>query len=112
MSRSDARSVAELVVDFLVARNVDRVFGLSGGHIRLMWDQLVQRRVRIIDVRSAAQGSERGSGRMERTQRDKGAPARRPLLHQHQIERPGNLDERHRPDLRPRQRVRESVLRS
>ena len=51
MSRSEARSVAELVVDFLIARNVDRVFGLQGGHIQLIWDQLVQRRVRIIDVR-------------------------------------------------------------
>ena len=55
MSRSEARSVAELVVDFLIARNVDRVFGLQGGHIQLIWDQLVQRRVRIIDVRDKAQ---------------------------------------------------------
>ncbi len=51
MSTPYARSVAELVVEFLVARNVDRVFGLQGGHIQLIWDQLVQRNVRIIDVR-------------------------------------------------------------
>ncbi len=51
MPGSTARSVAELVVDFLVARGVDRVFGLQGGHIQLIWDQLAQRRVRIIDVR-------------------------------------------------------------
>jgi acetolactate synthase-1/2/3 large subunit len=51
MQGSDGRSVAELVVDFLVARNVDRVFGLQGGHIQPIWDQLGQRGVRIIDVR-------------------------------------------------------------
>jgi acetolactate synthase-1/2/3 large subunit len=47
----DARSVAELVVEFLVARRVDRVFGLHGGHIQPIWDRLAQRDVRIIDVR-------------------------------------------------------------
>jgi acetolactate synthase-1/2/3 large subunit len=46
-----ARTTAELVVDFLVARGVDRVFGLQGGHIQPMWDQLGQRGVRIVDVR-------------------------------------------------------------
>jgi acetolactate synthase I/II/III large subunit len=51
MTRSETRSVAELVVEFLIARNVDRVFGLQGGHIQLIWDQLVQRHVPIIDVR-------------------------------------------------------------
>jgi len=51
MPATAPRSVAELVVDFLVARNVDRVFGLQGGHIQPIWDQLGQRRVRIIDVR-------------------------------------------------------------
>jgi hypothetical protein len=48
---ASARSVAELVVEFLIARSVDRVFGLQGGHIRPNWDQLAQRNVRIIDVR-------------------------------------------------------------
>jgi len=51
MSQAVARSVAELVVDFLVARKVDRVFGLQGGHIQPIWDQLGQRGVRIVDVR-------------------------------------------------------------
>jgi acetolactate synthase-1/2/3 large subunit len=51
MAAADARSVAELVVAFLVARNVDRVFGLQGGHIQPIWDQLAQRDIRIIDVR-------------------------------------------------------------
>ena len=51
MSVPGACSVAELVVEFLIARNVDRVFGLQGGHVQLIWDQLAQRHVRIIDVR-------------------------------------------------------------
>ena len=51
MPASNAKTVAELVVDFLVARSVDRVFGLQGGHIQPIWDQLAQRGVRIVDVR-------------------------------------------------------------
>src|SRR5687768_10961919 len=51
MAATGARSVAELVVAFLVARNVDRVFGLQGGHVQPIWDQLAQRDIRIIDVR-------------------------------------------------------------
>ena len=35
-----ARTVAEWIADFLVARGVDRVFGLQGGHIQPIWDQL------------------------------------------------------------------------
>ncbi len=46
-----AGTVAELVAEFLVARRIDRVFGLQGGHIQPIWDQLAQRGVRIIDVR-------------------------------------------------------------
>jgi acetolactate synthase-1/2/3 large subunit len=51
VSQATPRSVAELVVDFLVARKIDRVFGLQGGHIQPIWDQLGQRGVRIVDVR-------------------------------------------------------------
>ncbi|MFO1323512.1 MAG: thiamine pyrophosphate-binding protein [Burkholderiales bacterium] len=51
MSAPAGRTVAELVVDFLIARGVDRVFGLQGGHIQPIWDQLGQRGVRIVDVR-------------------------------------------------------------
>jgi acetolactate synthase-1/2/3 large subunit len=51
MSQETPRSVAELVVDFLLARKVDRVFGLQGGHIQPIWDHLGQRGVRIVDVR-------------------------------------------------------------
>ncbi len=46
-----SRTVAEIVADFLVARGVDRIFGLQGGHIQPIWDQLAQRGVRIVDVR-------------------------------------------------------------
>jgi acetolactate synthase-1/2/3 large subunit len=48
---SPSRTAAELIVDFLVARGIDRVFGLQGGHIQPIWDQLAQREVRIVDVR-------------------------------------------------------------
>ena len=51
MTMPAGRTVAELVVDFLIARGVDRVFGLQGGHIQPIWDQLGQRGVRIVDVR-------------------------------------------------------------
>ena len=48
---SNHRSAAEWIVEFLIARGVDRVFGLQGGHIQPIWDHLGQRGVRIIDVR-------------------------------------------------------------
>ena len=51
MAASNGKTVAEIVVDFLIARGVDRVFGLQGGHIQPIWDQLGQRGVRIVDVR-------------------------------------------------------------
>jgi acetolactate synthase I/II/III large subunit len=44
-------SVAEWVARFLVARGVDRIFGLQGGHIQPIWDHLHQLGVRIVDVR-------------------------------------------------------------
>jgi acetolactate synthase I/II/III large subunit len=51
MSDHIHRSVAEWVARFFVARGVDRIFGLQGGHIQPMWDHLHQRGVRIVDVR-------------------------------------------------------------
>ena len=36
---------------FLVARGVNRIFGLQGGHIQPIWDHLAQLGVRIVDVR-------------------------------------------------------------
>jgi acetolactate synthase-1/2/3 large subunit len=51
VSSSNAPTVARLVAEFLVARKVDRVFGLQGGHIQPIWDHLAQLGVRIVDVR-------------------------------------------------------------
>ena len=51
MTTPPDRSVAEIVARFLVARGVDRIFGLQGGHIQPIWDHLVQLGVRIVDVR-------------------------------------------------------------
>jgi acetolactate synthase I/II/III large subunit len=45
------KTVAEIVARFLVARGVDRIFGLQGGHIQPIWDHLAQLGVRIVDVR-------------------------------------------------------------
>lgn len=43
--------VADLVARFLSEHGVDRVFGLQGGHIQPIWDQLARLGVRIVDVR-------------------------------------------------------------
>jgi acetolactate synthase-1/2/3 large subunit len=51
MAAATAKSVAELTVHFLVAKGVDRVFGLQGGHIQPIWDHLARAGVRIVDVR-------------------------------------------------------------
>lgn len=51
MAKAGQRTVAELVVAFLQARGIDRVFGLQGGHIQPIWDQLAQHGLPIIDVR-------------------------------------------------------------
>src|SRR5215471_7281164 len=50
------RTVAEWIAEFLVARGVDRVYGLQGGHIQPIWDQLAQRNVRVFDVRDEGAG--------------------------------------------------------
>ncbi|MCU0775720.1 MAG: thiamine pyrophosphate-binding protein, partial [Ideonella sp.] len=44
-------TVAEHVARFLVERGVDRIYGLQGGHIQPIWDQLARLGVRIVDVR-------------------------------------------------------------
>jgi acetolactate synthase I/II/III large subunit len=51
MPATNHRSVATLVVESLVRRKVGRVFGLQGGHIQPIWDELGKRGVRIVDVR-------------------------------------------------------------
>ena len=50
-STTARRSVAEIVARFIVARGVDRIFGLQGGHIQPIWDHLAQLGVQIVDVR-------------------------------------------------------------
>ena len=44
-------TVAEIVARFVAARAADRVFGLQGGHIQPIWDQLVRLGVPVIDAR-------------------------------------------------------------
>jgi acetolactate synthase-1/2/3 large subunit len=51
MNAAHARTVAEWVADFLIARGVDRIYGLQGGHLQPFWDYLGRKGVRIIDVR-------------------------------------------------------------
>jgi acetolactate synthase-1/2/3 large subunit len=51
MSDTAPASVAEHIARFLVARGVDRIFGLQGGHIQPIWDHLARLGVRIVDVR-------------------------------------------------------------
>lgn len=51
MADAGRAQVAEVVARFLTEHGVDRVFGLQGGHIQPIWDQLARRGVRIVDVR-------------------------------------------------------------
>ena len=44
-------TVAGLVADYLSARGVTRIFGLCGGHIQPMWDEVARRGIDIVDVR-------------------------------------------------------------
>ena len=44
-------TVAGLVADYLSARGVKRIFGLCGGHIQPMWDEVARRGIDIVDVR-------------------------------------------------------------
>lgn len=45
------RTVAEAVARFLVAQGVQRVYGLCGGHIQPIWDELVRQGLSIVDTR-------------------------------------------------------------
>src|SRR5512139_398217 len=56
MNATTTRTVAEWIAEFLVARGVDRVYGLQGGHIQPIWDHLGQRNVRVVDVRDEGAG--------------------------------------------------------
>lgn len=49
--RAGPQTVCRVIARFLVARGVERVYGLVGGHIQPLWDELAEARVQIIDVR-------------------------------------------------------------
>ena len=46
-----SRTVARLVAEFLARRGVVRVYGLCGGHIQPIWDEVARAGVQIVDVR-------------------------------------------------------------
>jgi acetolactate synthase I/II/III large subunit len=48
---SDPYACAAWIARFLEARGIDRIFGLQGGHIQPIWDNLAKNGIRIIDVR-------------------------------------------------------------
>jgi len=48
---SQRNTIAAWTARFLKARGVDRIFGLQGGHIQPLWDEVAQLGIRIIDVR-------------------------------------------------------------
>ena len=56
LTPTPTRTVAEWIAEFIVARGVDRVYGLQGGHIQPIWDHLTQRNVRVVDVRDEGAG--------------------------------------------------------
>ncbi len=47
----DQDNVAAWIAKALQARNVDRIFGLQGGHIQPIWDHAARQGIRIVDVR-------------------------------------------------------------
>src|SRR3990172_8761274 len=49
-------TVAALIARFLRARAPACLFGLQGGHIQPIWDEAVQRGVRIVGVRDERPG--------------------------------------------------------
>jgi acetolactate synthase-1/2/3 large subunit len=49
--RRPGQTVAELIAGYLAWRGVERVYGLCGGHIQPIWDELARLGVTIVDVR-------------------------------------------------------------
>ncbi|MGD9526685.1 thiamine pyrophosphate-binding protein [Pseudonocardia sp.] len=45
------RSVARLVAERLVTQGVTRLYGLCGGHVQPLWDEVARAGIRIVDVR-------------------------------------------------------------
>lgn len=60
-------SCAEWIARFLRARNVDRVFGLQGGHIQPIWDHIARLGIRIVDVRDEGAAVHMAHARAELT---------------------------------------------
>ena len=48
---TDDNAIAAWIARFLQAREIDRVFGLQGGHIQPIWDHCAKLGIRIVDVR-------------------------------------------------------------
>lgn len=48
------RTGAQLVADFLVAHELSRIFGLTGGHTKPIWDTATRAGVEVVDVRHEA----------------------------------------------------------
>lgn len=48
------RTGAQLVADFLVAHGLSRIFGLTGGHTKPIWDTATRAGVEVVDVRHEA----------------------------------------------------------
>ncbi|HZD88487.1 MAG TPA: thiamine pyrophosphate-binding protein, partial [Pseudolabrys sp.] len=48
---ADERSCAAWIARFLKSRGIDRIFGLQGGHIQPIWDNVARQGLRIVDVR-------------------------------------------------------------
>jgi thiamine pyrophosphate-dependent acetolactate synthase large subunit-like protein len=47
----DSPTVARLIAQFLEARGVERVYGLCGGHIQPIWDEVARLGIGVVDVR-------------------------------------------------------------
>lgn len=48
------RTVAHLIAEFLLQRGIRRIFGLTGGHIKPIWDESSRAGIEIISVRHEA----------------------------------------------------------
>src|SRR5947207_2142994 len=44
-------TVARAVAEWLAARGMERVYGLCGGHVLPIWDEVAQLGIRVVDVR-------------------------------------------------------------
>ncbi|MEW6670710.1 MAG: thiamine pyrophosphate-binding protein [Thermodesulfobacteriota bacterium] len=43
--------VYEAIAQFLISKEVPRIFGLCGGHIQPLWDEIARRGLKLVDVR-------------------------------------------------------------